>query len=169
MQQPLADSPRQMRAVTAGRMWDPAKNLALLRAADLPISIEIAGETDGEVIASDRLRWVGQLGTEALQALFRESALYICCSRYEPFGLAALEAALCGCAVLAYDIPSLREVWGNGALYFHDAVTLSSLLATWLARTLLCYKRHRLGPASGLGTTRPQQWPKAIFGPWTTS
>ncbi len=126
--QPLADHERKMRAVAAGRMWDPAKNFALLRATDLPFPVEVAGEIDSEAVATDQLRWIGQLGTDGLLGLFRESVLYICCSLYEPFGLAALEAALCGCAVLAYDIPSLREVWGDGALYFHDAVTLSSLL-----------------------------------------
>ena len=44
--------------------------------------------------------------------------MYLCTSLYEPFGLAPLEAALCGCAVVARDLPSLREVWGDSALYF---------------------------------------------------
>jgi glycosyltransferase involved in cell wall biosynthesis len=64
-----------------------------------------------------------------LLALFQESAIYLCTSRYEPFGLAPLEAALCGCAVLVNDITSLREVWDSGALYFDDAAGLSNLLA----------------------------------------
>jgi glycogen synthase len=38
-------------------------------------------------------------------------------ARYEPFGLAALEAALCGCALVLGDIPSLREVWGEAATF----------------------------------------------------
>ena len=42
--------------------------------------------------------------------------------------LECYEAALCGCAVLANDIPSLQEVWGQGALYFHDKDSLKSLL-----------------------------------------
>jgi glycosyltransferase involved in cell wall biosynthesis len=72
---------------------------------------------------------LGLLAERELLALFRKSAIYLCTSRYEPFGLAPLEAALCGCAVLANDIPSLREVWGSGALYFRDATDLSALLA----------------------------------------
>jgi glycosyltransferase involved in cell wall biosynthesis len=47
---------------------------------------------------------------------------------YEPFGLAPLEAALCGCAVVANDIPSLREVWADSALYFQNRESLSCLL-----------------------------------------
>jgi glycosyltransferase involved in cell wall biosynthesis len=72
---------------------------------------------------------LGLLAENELLTLFRQSAIYLCTSRYEPFGLAPLEAALCGCAVLANDIPSLREVWGSGALYFRDATDLSGLLA----------------------------------------
>jgi glycosyltransferase involved in cell wall biosynthesis len=38
-------------------------------------------------------------------------------ARYEPFGLAALEAGRCGCALVLGDIPSLREVWGDAATF----------------------------------------------------
>ena len=38
-------------------------------------------------------------------------------ARYEPFGLAALEAALCGCALVLGDIASLREVWQDAASF----------------------------------------------------
>jgi glycosyltransferase involved in cell wall biosynthesis len=48
---------------------------------------------------------------------------------YEPFGLAPLEGALCGCAVVANDIASLREVWGDGAIYFNDKASLRQVLA----------------------------------------
>jgi glycosyltransferase involved in cell wall biosynthesis len=36
---------------------------------------------------------------------------------YEPFGLSILEAALSGCALVLGDIPSLREIWSDAALY----------------------------------------------------
>jgi len=38
-------------------------------------------------------------------------------ARYEPFGLAPLEAAHAGCALVLADIPSLREVWDDAAIY----------------------------------------------------
>jgi glycogen synthase len=38
-------------------------------------------------------------------------------ARYEPFGLSALEAALSGCALVLGDIPSLREIWGDAAIF----------------------------------------------------
>ena len=123
---------KRPQAVTAGRLWDEAKNLKVLEHVDSPIPLLIAGETEFE---STRLwmndtdvRFVGALGEDELLRLFRESAIYICTSRYEPFGLAPLEAAQCGCAVLANDIPSLREVWGDAALYFSGPESLSSWL-----------------------------------------
>jgi glycosyltransferase involved in cell wall biosynthesis len=74
-------------------------------------------------------RLLGWLEEEQLLALFRRSAVYLSTALYEPFGLAPLEAALCGCAVVAYDIPSLREVWGDAALFFENAASLQVLLA----------------------------------------
>ena len=45
------------------------------------------------------------------------AAIFVLPARYEPFGLAALEAALSGCALVLGDIPSLREVWHQAALF----------------------------------------------------
>lgn len=125
-------SPRKLQAVTAGRLWDEGKNIALLGECEWPLPVLVAGETaHGDAAAPRSLgtaRLLGALDGDAVRALFRESAIYLCTSRYEPFGLAPLEAALCGCAVVASDIPSLREVWEAGALYFQDAASLRRLL-----------------------------------------
>src|SRR6185503_2777268 len=89
---------------------------------------------------------LGPLEECDLFALFRVSSMYIATSIYEPFGLAPLEAALCGCAVLANDIPSLREVWGDAALYFEDADALSRLLGQLHTSTeMLMEARQRAG------------------------
>lgn len=123
---------RRMQAVTAGRLWDEAKNVKLLEAVDSPIPLLIAGESQHESSSLTTngadIRLLGSLHETAMLSLLRESAIYICTSRYEPFGLAPLEAAQCGCAVLANDIPSLREVWGDSALYFTGPDSLSSWL-----------------------------------------
>jgi len=125
---------RKMQAVTAGRLWDEAKDLRMLEDIDSPMPLIVAGETEYEFarlqLGGGEAKLLGLLNESQLLALFRESAIYICTSRYEPFGLAPLEAALCGCAVLANDIPSLREVWGDAALYFSGAESLSE----WLRR-----------------------------------
>ena len=49
--------------------------------------------------------------------LYARAAVFAAPSTYEPFGLAALEAGLAGCALVLGDLPSLREVWGDAALY----------------------------------------------------
>jgi len=117
---------RKLQAVTAGRLWDEAKYTSMLRKARSPVPLLVAGESDAS--APDHVMSLGPLSQNDLLALFRESSIYICTSRYEPFGLAPLEAALCGCAVLANDIASLREVWSDGALYFSGAESLAELL-----------------------------------------
>jgi glycosyltransferase involved in cell wall biosynthesis len=124
--------PRKMQAVTAGRLWDEAKNVSILTKVDSPVPLLLAGDVqNGPAQIPEKLHGVtllGSLASEELLRLFRESAMYICTSRYEPFGLAPLESALCGCAVLAHDIPSLREVGQGGAVYFRDEASLTDLL-----------------------------------------
>lgn len=124
--------PRKLQAITAGRLWDEAKNVAMLADVRSPLPLLVAGnvhdsQTDKNT-ALPSVTFLGSLASEELLRVFRESAMYLCTSRYEPFGLAPLEAALSGCAVLANDIPSLREVWHDGALYFRDADSLTALL-----------------------------------------
>jgi len=118
-----------LQAVTAGRLWDEAKGIDLLSEVEAPIPIAIAGEMR-EACRADwtGVRWMGQLAEGEMIELLRSSSIYLCLSRYEPFGLAALEAALCGCAVVSRDIAPLREVWADSAIYFRDARQLCSIL-----------------------------------------
>ncbi len=62
-----------------------------------------------------------------LRALYSRAAIYAATSRYEPLGMPALEAAFSRCAIVANDIPSFREIWGDAALYFrtNDAASLA--------------------------------------------
>lgn len=109
--------------LTAGRLWDEAKNVASLDciAPKLPWPIYIAGEEkypDGRTDARNSLRTsnvnlLGRLSTEELASWYAHAAIYALPARYEPFGLSVLEAALSGCALVLGDIPSLREIWGN--------------------------------------------------------
>jgi glycosyltransferase involved in cell wall biosynthesis len=66
--------------------------------------------------------------------LYTRAALYAATSQYEPFGLAPLEAALSRCALLANDIPSFHELWGDAAVYFrrNDGADLAEKI-DWLA------------------------------------
>lgn len=74
---------------------------------------------------------IGPQSEEQLKGLFARTAIYAATSRYEPFGLAPLEAALSRCALIASDIPTFREIWGDTALYFrrNDAESLRDQIA----------------------------------------
>ncbi len=123
---------RKLQAVSVGRLWDEGKNVRMLAETHSPWPLLVAGDRQlGEAAVPEmlgRVRMLGPLDTAELLTLFRESSAYICTSIYEPFGLAPLEAALCGCALLLNDLPSLRELWGDAALYFRNAGELSALL-----------------------------------------
>jgi glycogen(starch) synthase len=101
--------------LAAGRLWDEAKNVrALVEVAPrLPWPVALAGE--GAV--GEGVRALGRLSRAELGEQLARAAIFVEPARYEPFGLAALEAARAGCALVLGDIPSLREVWGDAALF----------------------------------------------------
>ena len=77
----------------------------------------------------------GWVTTAQLEALYAAASLYVCPSLAEGFGLPVLDAMARGCVVLANDIPVLREVGGDVALYADasDAVTFASAIGTAVA------------------------------------
>jgi glycosyltransferase involved in cell wall biosynthesis len=60
---------------------------------------------------------LGRLSAEELARWYAIAAIYVLPARYEPFGLSVVEAALSGCALVLGDIPSLREIWGEAAVF----------------------------------------------------
>ena len=151
--------PRAMQAVTVGRLWDEAKGLGILGGLELPFPLIVAGELRGEageVSIASGVQYAGLLEEEQLFALFGRSSVYLTASIYEPFGLAPLEAALCGCAVVANDLPSLREVWAEGALYFSGREHLRSVLTNLHAdeRLLADAQRRSMQRARELSAAR---------------
>lgn len=136
-----------LRVLAAGRLWDPAKNLRVLAEAVgaglAGASVAVAGPLtgpEGEGAAeADRLQaaggitWLGALAPEAMAARLAASRVFVGASRYEPFGLAPLEAAGAGCALLLSDIPVFRELWDGAARFFppDDPGALRALLHEW--------------------------------------
>ena len=105
---------REPLVVTVGRLWDKAKNSGLL--------IDAAASIEGRVVLigpehDDGAAPPALLAERDVLAYLRRAAVFAEPARYEPFGLAALEAALCGCSLVLGDIPTLREVWGDAALF----------------------------------------------------
>ena len=100
----------------AGRLWDEAKNLRTVVAAAPSIDWPVRMAGDGGVNA-DNVSHLGWLEPSDLARAYGESAIYLFPALYEPFGLSVLEAALSGCALVLGDIPSLREIWRDAAVF----------------------------------------------------
>lgn len=107
---------------SAGLLSDEAKNLEALEnvAPRLPWPVFVAGENhhpDGGEARPHHTRLLGRLAQRPLSAWLGRASIYALPARYEPFGLSVLEAALSGCALVLGDIPSLRELWRNRAVF----------------------------------------------------
>ena len=63
------------------------------------------------------IRQLRGLDRKSLAALYRRAALVLLPSQAEGFGLPVIEALACGAVVVASDIPVLREVGEDGAIY----------------------------------------------------
>jgi glycosyltransferase involved in cell wall biosynthesis len=128
--------PKEELVVAAGRLWDEAKNVAALAriAPRLPWPVFVAGDAQGPQAApglaaagpsipapgAPRGRprgpsFLGRLPEEELARWLSRAAIFAHPARYEPFGLAVLEAALSGCALVLGDLESLRERWDGVA------------------------------------------------------
>jgi CDP-paratose 2-epimerase len=116
----MAARPRQV--FTAGRLWDDGKNVAALDAVaamiDAPLFAAgpLAGP-NGDVVSLKDARQLGPLPSEGVRGWLARSPVFASVPLYEPFGLAVLEAAQAGCALLLSDIPSFRELWDDAAVF----------------------------------------------------
>ncbi len=114
--------PKEKIVFAAGRLWDEAKNIAILKEVQslIPVPICVAGSLqhpDGSFANSGGLEHLGYLPPQQVAQWYARSAVYVLPAVYEPFGLSALEAAHAGCALVLGDIPSLREIWAGAAIF----------------------------------------------------
>jgi glycosyltransferase involved in cell wall biosynthesis len=115
--------PKEPLVLCAGRLWDDAKNISAVAsvAPHLLWPVYLAGDAAGPngqtMSPQENCNLLGQLGIAELSAWYSRAAIFAEPARYEPFGLSILEAALSGCALLLGDIPSLRELWLDAAIF----------------------------------------------------
>lgn len=82
----------------------------------------LTGKRDSSVhgqvadVQSDNVHSVGYVSDQELRTLYEHAIALIFPSRYEGFGLPALEAMTCDCPVVISEQPALIEVCGNAAL-----------------------------------------------------
>jgi len=109
-------------ALTVARLWDEVKGAALLdRVAgmiDLPFLAAgpLVGP-HGETISLAHLEHLGRLDEAELARLLVQRPIFVSAARFEPFGLAVLEAAQADCPLILSDIPTFRELWDGAAIF----------------------------------------------------
>jgi CDP-paratose 2-epimerase len=117
-----AEAERARQVFTAGRLWDPGKNVLALDAAagliDAPVFAAgpLSGP-NGAAVALGHARPLGVLASGSVRDWLARSAVFASTARYEPFGLAVLEAAQAGCALVLSDIRTFRELWQDAAVF----------------------------------------------------
>jgi glycosyltransferase involved in cell wall biosynthesis len=140
--------------LTAGRLWDAGKNAGALSAVapELPWPVYVAGAGD----ELSNCHSLGVLSAHEIAGWYARAAIYALPARYEPFGLSALEAALSGCALVLGDIPSLREVWDDSALFVapDDTAALRTALEDLISNRQVRQEMSRRSykRASGFGS-----------------
>jgi glycosyltransferase involved in cell wall biosynthesis len=135
----------------------PHKNLAalldaiaLITPSRRPLLVMAGHNTDDGALAahagalgvSDDVRLLGALATAELDSLYALASCLVLPTLHEGFGLPVLEAMARSLPVACSDIPALREVAGDAALYFDPrapaqiAATLGEVLDPALATRL---------------------------------
>jgi glycosyltransferase involved in cell wall biosynthesis len=107
---------------TAGRLWDEGKNFGMLDAAAgrIGVPVRAAGPLagpNGTQVLFDNIHCLGMLGDEELGHWLSARPVFVSAALHEPFGMAVLEAASAGCALILSDIPTYRELWQEVAIF----------------------------------------------------
>jgi glycogen synthase len=121
------DAAKDDSVLSVGRVWDPAKNVALLMQREQQAQISIVGwerepgreDRQRSVQAPANVSLTGPKSQSELCKMYAEAGIYAATSRYEPFGLAPLEAALSRCALVLNDNPVFHELWNNVGMFFN--------------------------------------------------
>ena len=111
-----------------------------------------------------RIEFPGFVPDDELPALYRGARCLVTASRYEGFGLPALEAVSCGTPVVAFDAGAVPEVAGAGALTVADG----DLPALMRAARQVCddHDLHARLRAGGLEHARGYSWRRTAELTW---
>ena len=107
---------------------EPRKRVAALAAAPRTLPLVLAGPTSRWARELDGVLVTGHVPDDDLAALYTGARALVFASDDEGFGLPPVEALACGTPVAACDVPALREVLGDRAM-FVDRDDLAGLIA----------------------------------------
>ncbi|MRG60571.1 glycosyltransferase [Agromyces sp. CFH 90414] len=98
--------------------------LATIRKPDRPRLVITGSHGDDPLRAdverlglADHVELRGWVTADELDRLYRDATAYVFPTRFEGFGLPALEAMTRGCPLIASDLPVIREIAGDAAIY----------------------------------------------------
>lgn len=140
--------PTYLNLLFVGR-HDRQKGLDLLLSAMKPLKTQnirlyVAGtsvvDTGSKQVNADNIYWIGWLSGDELIAYYRACDAVVMPSRWEGFGLVAIEAMSAGKAVLASRIGGLPEIVDDGRtgkLFAADAVSIRHVLQSLRKTDLL--------------------------------
>ncbi len=138
--------------LAAGRWWDEGKNGHVLDDAagafDWPLVMAGANRSPrGDVVELRNADHRGELSFAETVGLMSRAGIFVSPSIYEPFGLAALEAARSALPLVLADIPTYRELWGGAAIFFDpaDPIALAAAVNRLVADPAL---RAQMGAAA---------------------
>jgi len=173
------------RAIVYVGGFGPHKNLsrlleafAQLAARDefKDVSLVMVGKYQSEVFHSEydelqrkiaalgiekRVAFTGYLLDDALVVLLNHAQALVLPSLMEGYGLPAVEAAACGCPVIATSASPLPSLLGDGAMYF-DPLN-SDELRDALARTLTSESLRRAMSLAGMKAAGKLTWERAAL------
>lgn len=144
-----------------GRIDLPHKGLDLLLQAykkdHFPMPLVIAGKgtrrDERKFAAMARatgadVRWIGHVTGQRKQQLLEECAFLVMPSRYESFGLVALEAMSYGKPVVHFDLPYLRWIEGNVRIPPFDVNAMTEAMRVLVADETVRRELGRTGQAA---------------------
>ncbi len=126
-----------------GRDWQRKNGPLVLaafrmaRRARPDLRLEVIGPA-GMKVDEPGVEWVGALDGERrgeLERRYLKASLFLCPSRFEPFGIAILEAMSAGCPAVALDRGAAREIIDDGItgslLRDDEPSTLAEAILAW--------------------------------------
>jgi glycosyltransferase involved in cell wall biosynthesis len=133
------------------------QTLAIIAPDRRPMLVIAGHGTDDGVLAaaaldtgvSDSVRLLGRRTVEELNGLYALAACLVLPTLHEGFGLPVLEAMARSLPVACSDIPALREVAGDAALYFnpHEPSQIAARIAELTSDGPLASRLRELGTA----------------------